>query len=66
MGVLEIFDRGPGDILWLSRRYLIDVLEIFALCFTRFLIGPWRYLMGVLEIFNGCDGVFFYLCPGDI
>jgi len=29
VGVLEIFDRCPGDILWVSWRYLIGVLEIF-------------------------------------
>jgi len=41
MGFLEIFDWCPGDILWLSSRYLMGALEI---------------LMGVLETFDGCPG----------
>jgi len=32
IGVLEIFDRCPGDILSVSWRYLIGVLEIFDEC----------------------------------
>jgi len=32
MGVLEIFDRCPRDILLVSWTYLIGVLEIFDRC----------------------------------
>jgi len=32
MGVLEIFDRCPGDIGWMSWSYLLGVLEIFDVC----------------------------------
>jgi len=49
MGVLEILDGCPGDILWVSCRYLIGVLDIFV-------VVSLRYLMGVLEIFDGCNG----------
>jgi len=40
--VLEIFDWCPGDIFWVSQRYLIGVLQIFV--------------FGVLEIFAWCPG----------
>jgi len=32
MGVLEIFDRCPRDIKWVSWRYLMGVLEMFDGC----------------------------------
>jgi len=32
IGVLEIFDRCPGDISWVSWRYIFGVLEIFDRC----------------------------------
>jgi len=32
IGVLEIFDECPGDILTVSCRYFIGVLEIFDGC----------------------------------
>jgi len=41
MGVLEIFHECPGDIWWVSWRYL----QV-----------SWRYLMGVIEIFDACPG----------
>jgi len=39
MGDLEIIAGCPGDISWVSWKYLMVVL---------------RYLMGVLQIFDGC------------
>jgi len=32
-GVVEIFDRCPGDILSVSWRYLIGFLVVFDRCF---------------------------------
>jgi len=32
IGVLEIFERCPGDICSVSRRYLMGVLEVFDGC----------------------------------
>jgi len=32
IGILEIFDRCPGDNWWESWRYLVGVLEIFDGC----------------------------------
>jgi len=32
IGVLEMFDWCPGDILWVSWRYFIGVVEIFDGC----------------------------------
>jgi len=32
VGVVEIFDGFPGDILWVSWRYFVVVLEIFDRC----------------------------------
>jgi len=40
MGVMDIFDRYPGDICSMSWRYLMGVLMII--------------LISVLEIFDGC------------
>jgi len=48
MGVLGIFEVCPGDILFMSRKYLLGVIEIFDGC-------P-RYLMDAPEIFDGCPG----------
>jgi len=51
MGDLVIFGGSPGDILWVSWRYL---------WVSR------RYFDGVLEIFNMCFGDIFNGCPGNI
>jgi len=32
VGVLEKFDESPGDIWWVSRRFLMVVLKIFDQC----------------------------------
>jgi len=48
MGVLEIFDDCPGDIWWVSWRYLMVILMIFDGC-------PGD-IDGVREIFNVCPG----------
>jgi len=32
MGVLEIYDGRPGEIKWVSRRYLISLMEIIDWC----------------------------------
>jgi len=47
--VLEIYNRCFIDILSVSWRYLIGVLEIFDGL-------SWRHLMGVLEIIDRCPG----------
>jgi len=44
MGVLEIFDGGPGDIWSVSWKYLICVLEIFDRCYGNIWSVSWRYL----------------------
>jgi len=41
LDVLKIFDACPGDIWWVSWRYLMGFLEIFDLS---------------QEIFEGCPG----------
>jgi len=48
MGVMEIFNGCPKDILFVSWGYFICVLEI---CLVT-----WRYFIGVLEIFDACPG----------
>jgi len=45
MGVPEIFDRCPGDICSVSRRYFVCVLVIFDGC-------PGDILIALLEIFH--------------
>jgi len=44
MGGLEIFDRCPGYILWVSWLYLIGVLEIFECCHRDIWWVYFRYL----------------------
>jgi len=58
IGVLEIFDRCPGDI----RK---GVLEIFDECPRDINSESWRYLICVLEFFDGVQEISDR-CPRDI
>jgi len=72
MGVLEIFDVCPADILWVSRRNVMGVLLIFNIslgdicgCPEDIRLVSWRYLVFVLEIYHRCNGDIGR-CSGDI
>jgi len=63
MGVLEIFDRCPGDLWSVSWRFLVGVLEILVGILEIFYLCPgdistvcWRYFISFLQIFDRCNG----------
>jgi len=52
VGFDEILYGCPGDISWVSRRYLLGVLEIFDRCPGDIWWVSWKYSICVLEIFD--------------
>jgi len=52
MVFLQIFDRFPGDIRWVSWRYLMDFLEIFDVLLEIFGVFSGEILTGFLEIIH--------------
>jgi len=47
---LDKYDVFPGDILWLSRRYLMGFLDIYMMSFL------YINMICFLDIYDGCPG----------